>query len=170
LQIRYDPTGARNVFFFPQDIIDNTRRAFLYGISGGAITYTAPTGLSGNTAPTGRFIAPATYGNCLEQFTGQCGFSNLVIHGPNFYRFDLSLVKKVRFTERINGEVRAEFLNAFNNINFKVGSASNDVSTATPALVNQNSTYGITGVAYQDLSTTNDPGARMVQIVLRLNF
>jgi hypothetical protein len=170
LQVRYDPTGARNVFFLPQDIIDNTRRAFNFGISSGAITYLAPTGLTGNTAPTGRFIAPASYNNCIEQYTGQCGFANLVIHGPNFYRFDLSLVKKIKFTEKINGEVRAEFLNAFNNINFRVGSASNDLNSITPALISQNATFGITGVAYQDLSTTNDPGGRMVQLVLRLNF
>jgi hypothetical protein len=170
LKIRYDPTGAKFVYFFPQDIIDNTRRAFLYGISGGAITYLAPSGLTGNTAPSGRFIAPASYGNCVEAVTGGCGFANLVLHGPNFYRFDLSLVKKIRFTERINGELRAEFLNAFNNINFRIGSAANDVTSIAPALINQNSGFGITGSAYQDLSTTNDPGGRMVQLVLRLNF
>jgi hypothetical protein len=70
----------------------------------------------------------------------------------------------------VNGEIRAEFLNAFNNINFRVGSASNDLNSITPALISQNATFGITGVAYQDLSTTNDPGARMVQLVFRLNF
>ena len=35
-----------------------------------------------------------------------------------FMRFDLSLVKQIRFTERTNFELRGEFLNAFNNINF----------------------------------------------------
>jgi len=170
MQIRYDPTGAKFVYFFPQDIIDNTRRAFLYGVSGGVNTYIAPSGLTGNTAPTGRFIAPAGYGNCIEKVSGDCGFTNLVIHGPNFYRFDLSLVKKIKFTERVGGEIRAEFLNAFNNINFRIGSASNDVTSIAPALINQNSGFGITGSAYQDLSTTNDPGGRMVQLVLRLNF
>jgi len=33
-------------------------------------------------------------------------------------RFDLSLVKQVRFTEKQNFELRADFLNAFNDINF----------------------------------------------------
>jgi len=152
MKIYYDPTGAKFVYFFPKDIITNTISAF----GGGAIS--------------GRAITPATYGNCQEAVTGQCGFTNLVIHGPNFYRFDLSLVKRIRFSERVNGELRAEFLNAFNNINFKIGSASNDVTSIAPALLGNNSAFGITGVAYQDLSTTNDPGARMVQLVLRLNF
>jgi len=153
MQIYYDPTGAKFVYFFPQDIINNTIAAF-----------------AGTAGVTGRAITPASYGNCQEAVTGQCGFTNLVLHGPNFYRFDLSLVKKIRFTERVNGEVRAEFLNAFNNINFKIGSASNDVTSIAPALLGNNSAFGITGAAYQDLSTTNDPGGRMVQIVLRLNF
>ena len=172
MKIRYDPTGAKFVYYFPQDIIDNTRRAFLYGITGGAISYLTPSGLTGanGTAPTGRFIAPPSYGNCTERFSGACGFTNLVLHGPNFYRFDLSLVKKIKFTERVNGELRAEFLNAFNNINFRIGSAASDVVSVAPGLINQNTGFGITGAAYQDLSTTNDPGGRMVQLVLRLNF
>jgi len=177
VKIRYDPTGAKFVYFFPQDIIDNSRRAFLYGVCGTAqgcsttsVSYIAPSGLSGTQGPTGRFIAPAGYNNCVESVVGTCGFTNLVLHGPNFYRFDLSLVKKIRFTERVNAELRAEFLNAFNNINFRIGAASSDVVSIAPGLVNQNSGFGITGAAYQDLSTTNDPGGRMVQMVLRLNF
>ena len=169
-KVRYDPTGAKNVYFFPQDIIDNTRRAFLYGISGGAISYVAPTGLTGNTAPTGRFIAPAGFGNCVEAVSGQCGFDNLILKGPAFYRADISIVKKIRFTERVNMELRGEFLNAFNNINFRIGSPASDVISIAPALNGQNAGFGITGSAYQDLSTTNDPGGRMVQLVIRINF
>jgi hypothetical protein len=152
MKIYYDPAGLKFVYFFPQDIITNTISAF----GGGPVS--------------GRAITPATYGNCIEQYTGQCGFTTLVLHGPNFYRFDLSLVKKIRFTERVSGELRAEFLNAFNNINFKIGSASNDVTSIAPALLGNNSGFGITTTAYQDLSTTNDLGGRMVQLVFRLNF
>lgn len=73
-------------------------------------------------------------------------------------RFDLSLVKRMRLTETKNFELRAEFLNAFNNINF----------------------YGVDGVgglssgqvtsAYTDPNQQQDPGGRMVQIVMRINF
>jgi hypothetical protein len=63
--------------------------------------------------------------------------------------------------------MRAEFLNAFNNINFKIGSQT----AADTAVTNfSGATFGQTAAAYQDLSTTNDVGGRMIQIVLRLNF
>jgi hypothetical protein len=58
-------------------------------------------------------------------------------------------------------------LNAFNNINFYVGgnAASENASVGGNSL-----TFGQTGEAYRDLSTTNDPGGRLIQFVLRFNF
>lgn len=50
--------------------------------------------------------------------TGDCARQILYVTGPMFTRFDLSLVKRVRITETVNFELRGEFLNAFNNINF----------------------------------------------------
>jgi len=90
-----------------------------------------------------------------------------MVYGPSFTRFDLSAVKKFRITERFNFEFRAEFLNAFNNINFLLGSAAGD-TTGLGGFAN--ATFGQFTNAYQDTSTTNDPGGRMVQFVLRLNF
>jgi hypothetical protein len=79
----------------------------------------------------------------------------------------LSIVKRVKFSERTNLELRGEFLNAFNNINFLVGNAGADVN----ALGGLNATtFGRYTAAYQDLSTTNDPGGRLVQLVVRFNF
>jgi hypothetical protein len=154
IKIRQDPSGA--VFYLPDDIIQNTIKAFNAGVSG----YTAGT-------PSGRFIAPASSNGCLQSYVGQCGFSNLILYGPHLTRFDISLVKKTKITERMNIEMRGEFLNAFNNINFKVGSQSSEVSNVAGF---SGSTFGQTFAAYQDLSTTNDPGGRMVQLVLRINF
>jgi hypothetical protein len=154
VEIRKDPAGP--VFFLAEDIILNTQRAF----------NTTSTGFSSG-APTGRYIAPAGSNGCVPGYTGQCGFSNLVLYGPKFNRWDLSIVKKFRFTETANLEFRTELLNAFNNINFKIGSAGNDVSSVTNF---SNAAFGRTTTAYQDVSTTNDPGARMVQFVMRLNF
>ena len=76
-----------------------------------------------------------------------------------FTRFDLSLVKKIRFTEQKNFELRGEFLNAFNNINFNGTTCAGNGSTC-----------GVTSSAYQDASQTADYGGRMVQIVMRINF
>lgn len=157
IKIRDTTTGANSVFFLPDDIILNTRRAF----------NTTPAGFSSLGAPTGRYIAPANSNGCVQEYVGQCGFTNLILKGPGLTRFDISLVKKTKITETINFELRAEFLNAFNNINFKIGSqtaADTSVTNFSAA------TFGQTSAAYQDLSTTNDVGGRMVQIVLRLNF
>jgi hypothetical protein len=148
------------VYFLPADIRTNTFRAFNTNMTATGAVYT-------QGIPTGRYIAPAAAGNCMQGFTGGCGFANLVLKGPAFFRFDLSLVKKIKFTERVNLELRGEFLNAFNNINFLVGSPAADVNAIGG--FNTTSFARITS-AYQDLSTTNDPGGRLVQLVVRLRF
>jgi len=157
IEVRKGPTS---VFYLPEDVIANTAKAF-------AVTYNAAgQAVYTNGAPTGRYIAPAGTGNCIQAYAGQCGFANLVIKGPRFVRPDLSLVKKIRFTENNNVELRAEFLNAFNAPNFLIGNAGNDLNTVAGS-----STFsGAITNAYQDTSTTNDPGGRLVQLVVRWNF
>ncbi len=153
----------RVITYLPQDVILNTRRAF-------NVDVTSPTGYSALGAPTGRYIAPANSNGCVQAFTGGCGFSRLVLDGPNFTRFDLSVVKKVRINERSNLEFRAEFLNAFNNINFLIGgTAAVDVATIANFAAGDFGRLQNTW-AYQDVSTTNDPGGRLIQFVLRINF
>ncbi|HJS22726.1 MAG TPA: carboxypeptidase regulatory-like domain-containing protein, partial [Pyrinomonadaceae bacterium] len=90
IKIRQDPSGL--VFFLPDDIILNTRRAF----------NSTATGFSSLGAPTGKYIAPANSNGCIQEFTGQCGFSNLILHGPSLTRFDMSIVKKTRVSEKVN--------------------------------------------------------------------
>lgn len=159
-----DGVNRGNVFIFPLDIRQNTWKANNIGFntSGSAIGGTFTQG-----APTGRFIAPAGFGNCIQPTSGGCGFTNLVLYGPAFFRTDASIVKKIKFTERTNLELRGEFLNAFNNINFLVGNASNDTNSLGGLGA---TTFARYTAAYQDLSTTNDPGGRLVQLVVRFNF
>ena len=175
-----DPDGF--IYVFPKDIRDNTVRAANLAVqivdpSNAAVMSTATVTYTQGT-PSGRFIAPAGYGNCQQSFGfipslntpttgGGCGFANLVLKGPAFFRSDLSIVKKIKFSENTNLELRGEFLNAFNNINFLVGSAGNDLNTLTNFT---SSAFGRMTQAYQDLSTTNDPGGRLVQLVVRFNF
>jgi len=154
-----DPDGF--VYLLPKDIRENTFKAFSVGLGATGPTYTQGT-------PVGRYIAPAGL-NCNQAFFGQCGYANLVLHGPAFFRFDLAMAKKIRFSENINLELRMEFLNAFNNINFQPGAAGNDVNTLG-SLNPPSTTFGRMTAAYQDLSTTNDPGGRVGQVVVRLNF
>ncbi|MGZ8844934.1 MAG: outer membrane beta-barrel protein [Pyrinomonadaceae bacterium] len=152
--------NTREVYSLPADVRLNTFRA-------NNTTFTAAGAVYTQGAPTGAFIAPAGFGNCQQGYTGQCGYNNLVLKGPAFFRFDLSLTKRIRFTERMNLELRAEALNAFNNINWLIGSAANDVNTLGGLGA---ATFGRYTAAYQDISTTNDPGGRLVQLVLRFNF
>lgn len=156
-----DGVNRGNVWVLPLDIRENTFKAFNTAFAAGT---NQPIYTQG--APTGRYLAPAGL-DCLQGIPGQCGFNNLVLKGPAFFRSDLSVVKRVRFTENTNLELRGEFLNAFNNINFLVGNASNDINTlgGTGA-----ATFARFTNAYQDISTTNDPGGRLVQLVVRFNF
>jgi hypothetical protein len=136
----------------PKDIIDNTIKAF-------SVSATSPTGYGASGPPTGRYLAPASSPVCTQFVSGQCAPQTLYVTGPMFTRFDLSLKKGIRINERFNFELRGEFLNAFNHINFfGVAAASNS------------QTLGQITTSYRDTSNTQDPGGRLVQIVLRLNF
>lgn len=154
------------VTFLPLDIIQNTQRAFNIDV-----TNTANNGYGttyGTGGPQGRFIAPAGYGNCLQRFGGECGFNNLIVYGPGFFKFDVSLSKKFIVDEKRNVELRATFLDALNRPNFRVGGWAAD----TVSLGVGGATFGQLGPgsAYQDISTTNDPGGRLIDLMLRINF
>ncbi len=153
----WNDDAAKITYYLPQDIILNTRRAW----------NVTSTGYSSLGAPQGRYIAPANTGGCIGRYTGECGYSNVVLFGPRFVRFDLSAVKRIKLTEGTNFEIRAEFLDAFNNKNIMVQSASN---AATSISGFSGATFGQTLNSYRDTSTTNDPGCRLIQFVARFNF
>jgi hypothetical protein len=157
--LRFDD-AKKIIYYLPQDIIDNSYKAYQFSVN-------PATGTSGySTAygvPTGRYLEPAGMGgggNCVQVVPGDCAPRHHYIRGPMFTRFDLSLVKRIRFTETKNFELRGEFLNAFNNINFN-GYSSLSGSSLTFAQITS---------AYRDESNQQDPGGRLIQIVLRLNF
>jgi hypothetical protein len=124
-------------------------------------------GYSTRGVPTGAYFAPANSGGCIQIYSGQCAPPRIILFGPAFHRYDLSIVKRTKITEKVNFELRGEFLNAFNHINFMIGGAGNDF-TGIGGFAGD--AFGRITTAYQDLSTTNDPGGRMVQIVARINF
>jgi len=158
--------GPNVVTYLPDDIILNTQKAFNIDV-----TNTANNGYGttfGTGGPTGRFIAPAGYGNCQQRFTGECGFTNLIVYGPKFFKFDVTLAKKIMLGESRNLEFRATFLDALNHTNFRVGGWGADTVSITAF----GNTFGQLGstTAYQDISTTNDPGGRLIDLMVRLNF
>jgi hypothetical protein len=144
------------IYSLPPDVISNTIKAF-------NTSATSATGYGSQGVPTGKYLAPGSNAGCIQVYAGQCAPQNIFVTGPRFSRFDLSLVKRVLITEHVNFELRAEMLNAFNNINFQNPTGS--------AFINPSSqTFGQITTAYQDLSNTNDPGGRLGQIVARINF
>jgi hypothetical protein len=155
--------GPNAVTYLPDDIILNTQRAFDINVNN-------PNGYGTNFggAPEGRFIAPAGYGNCQSRYSGECGFSNLVVYGPSFFKLDATLSKKIMIGESRSVELRATFLDALNAPNFRVGGWGADVIVAGVG----GTTFGQlgSGSAYQDISTTNDPGGRIIDLMIRINF
>jgi hypothetical protein len=120
-KLRFDDAG-KLIYMLPQDIIDNTVRAF-------STSGTSATGYGDQGVPTGRYLAPANGPDCIEIATGQgdCGVRSLVVTGPTLFRFDLSASKRIAIKGNTNFEFRAEFLNAFNTPWFEaVAQASNN--------------------------------------------
>ncbi|PYR79125.1 MAG: hypothetical protein DMF86_04450 [Acidobacteria bacterium] len=114
-----DPANAARtlVYMLPQDIIDNTIKAF---------SVTA-TGYS-NGAPSGRYFAPANGPDCLETLAssatsatagfGDCGVRSLIVTGPRVVRFDMSIVKQIPVAGSFMLETQLQVFNVFNNVNF----------------------------------------------------
>lgn len=144
------PSVIATASYLPADIITNTSNAFA------------------NLAFTGRAIVPATYGGCIQEFVGQCGFSNLVVHGPKFFRTDLSVAKKFKLGETRNIEIRASAFNFLNNPQWRQGGWAADVVNVTAFGTGWGQLTN--GTVYQDTSTTNDQGGRTIEFAIRINL
>jgi hypothetical protein len=147
-QLRFDHTGKK-IYMLPEDIVENTIRAF-------AVSPTSPTGYSG-TPPTGRYLAPANGPDCIEVDNGsdfgECGARELVVTGPTFRQTDIRVSKRTQIVGRINIELAAEMLNAFNTPNFvPVAGIGNNIAN------------------YEVTALTGTNTARVVQIVSRINW
>jgi Carboxypeptidase regulatory-like domain/TonB-dependent Receptor Plug Domain len=154
-KLRFDDAG-KQVYMWPQDIVDNTLLAF-------AVSATSPSGYA-NAAPTGRYFAPANGPNCVElpgNF-GDCGTGSLVVTGPTFKAHDIRISKRTTIVGRVNFEFATEFLNAFNHPNF-----------LPLAVINGNTNIGIGGSTitnYQLTSLNGTDTRRTIQFVGRVNW
>ncbi|HET7696029.1 MAG TPA: TonB-dependent receptor [Vicinamibacterales bacterium] len=147
--------GTITVFNFPQDIVDNTRRAF--NTDAGSAT-----GYGGDGPPTGRYIGPASDANCIALYAGDCGAAKQVLLlGPVFSRWDMRLNKRFPFGPKTSFELGFEVLNVFDNINFNYATNPSPNTSAD--------TFRVTS-AYTDINTTFDPGGRIGQLVLRFSW
>jgi hypothetical protein len=142
-KVRFTGPGNTPIYNWPQDIIDNTIKAFSRDING----FT-------KGEPTGRYFAPAGLDGCTETIAnsyGDCGLRTFVITAPWQRNFDMSLVKDVRFTGRKTFQLRLDFLNAFNLVDFDAESG-----------------VGATTVA--DWEITGASGPRVIQLVTRFSW
>jgi hypothetical protein len=158
--LRFD-AAAKQVYMFPQDVIDNTILAF-------NVSATSASGYAGN-APTGRYFAPANGPDCIEYssptapngaFYGDCGSRATILNGPRFQQHDIRISKRTTLIGHTNLEFAAQLLNAFNHPNFLAvsGTTSNN-----PGLL---SNYQLTGLQGSDSANY----ARTIQLEIRINW
>ena len=156
------------VSFLPKDIIENTIKAntFATPSATNATGYPIVGGVS--QAPSGRFIAPAGFANCQYRTSGQCGLRKFVLFGPNFFKLDSSIGKRFAIGEKRNVEFRMTAFDVLNHTNWRLGGWTGNVNNIT-AFTGQ---FGqmLSGWAYQDPNGSNDPGGRILDFMLRINF
>jgi hypothetical protein len=154
--IVFNDDGVPFVQMLPDDVILNTRRAF-------STSATSATGYGSLGVPEGRYIAPANSAMCTEIKLGggDCAPRTLLIRAPWFSRFDVGVAKRIALKGRTNLEVRFEMLNLFDNVNFNNGGLGNNPSSATIFQVTSH---------YTDANNTFDPGGRLGQFMIRINW
>jgi hypothetical protein len=140
--------GLGVVYYLPQDFINNTLAA--WEASGFTLA---------NLDRTRPYWGPPTEPGVLG--------NRVFYYGPWQHRWDLSVSKKTFVAEGKSIEFRANFLNAFNTINFLLGAAGNEVNTQGVG-----ADFGQLTSSYRDItvSGTNDPGGRLIEFMLRFNF
>jgi hypothetical protein len=163
-KLRIDPV-TQQVFMLPQDIIDNTVKAF-------NVSPTSASGYGAQGAPTGRYLAPADSLDCFEAIRGEgrCGTQSLVVTGPLFKQFDLSVVKRIDIIGRVNAEIRVDALNLFNHVNFAPVSGLTTNTTANGTNANFNRMSGDAAAQYEVIDLTGTNTFRVLQIVSRIRW
>ena len=147
-----DAAGVTTVWNFPQDIIDNTRKAY-------STDETIPGFYSAANQPTGRYFAPAGGPGCNWLHPGDCNVPELDFGGRWFGEFDFRIAKMIPLPSKARFEVSAEVFNALMAKNF-------------PVSINPNGTTGACGantVAFGRICSTQS-GARTAQLVFRVSW
>ena len=81
---------------------------------------------------------------------------------------DATLIKRIGLGERRNIEFRVTAFDVLNRTNWRLGGWTgnvNNISTFTGTFGQMQSTW-----SYQDPSGSNDPGGRMVDFMIRVNW
>jgi hypothetical protein len=134
------------------------------------VSPTSANGYSALGVPTGRYLAPADSFDCIEAVRGEgkCGVRSLVVTGPMYRQFDISVVKRIDLVGRINAEIRVDALNVLNHVNF--APVSGLTTSTTDTNQNFNRMSGDAAAAYEITDLTGTNTFRVVQIVSRIRW
>lgn len=84
------------------------------------------------------------------------GLSLTPVDGPGYWSADAALIKRTRFTESLNLELRLEAFNLFNHTNFSVGN-NQDINSTSFGKITSTSFGG-------------NPNERIIQLAAKFNF
>jgi hypothetical protein len=175
----------------PIDLIDGGAGSF-YGLSGGNNALVRPSWVPGATSstatsniPAGYFfnplalvratvitgqVIPSSNGTATAGATGT-DFGNVgrnVLRGLGQTNVDFSLIKRFPISEWKNIELRGEFFNLFNHVNFANPISNVSAVTATSIDPNNGKILGSPGDFGRIIATSNNP--RLIQFAVKLNF
>jgi hypothetical protein len=149
-----DANGIERIYMLPQDVIQNSILA---------LNTSSATTLSGyaGALPTGRYLAPSSGPDCVQYLAGQCPGTALTryIQGPMYWKFDISIVKRVAIIKNLRIEARMDLFNVFDTINF----------TPTTATGSSVPSWQVTSAA-TDTNASQDPGGRITSFGLRISW
>jgi hypothetical protein len=179
----------------PIDIVDSGAGTFCFGAGGLARPNWAP-GATHETAtsniPAGYFFNPfafarpvvppgqpipssggtAVAGPLLPGQTFGTDFGNVgrnILRGPRQMNIDFSIIKRFPLVESKNIEVRAEFFNLFNNVNFANPISNLNAFASSGGSINSNTGQIINpGDFGHIIATSNNP--RIIQFAVKFNF
>lgn len=175
----------------PIDIIDGGAGS-LFGLSGGNNAFVRPNWSAGATRsaatsnrPAGYFfnpfafvrptvlagqVIPSSNGSATASATGT-DIGNVgrnVLRGPGQVNVDVAVAKRFPFRESKSVELRAEFFNLLNHVNFANPISNLSAVPATSINANTGAIIDNPGDFGRIVSTSNNP--RLVQLAIKLNF
>jgi hypothetical protein len=170
----------------PIDIVDTGAGSF-YGLSGGSAPLARPNlvGDPFSNVPAGYYfnplafarpvivagaVIPSSQGSATAGATGTDigNVTRNIIRGPHQNNTDFSIIKRFRVAESKSIELRAEFFNLFNSVNF--ANPISDLNAVPAAGFNADGTIkaGGAGRFGQIISASNNP--RIAQLAFKFNF
>ena len=176
----------------PIDVVDGGAGSF-YGLNGGNNALARPNWALGATRDTAQTNVPAGYffnpfafvrpvvqsGQLIPSSNGAAQANSLgtdignvgrnVLRGPRQTNVDFSIIKRFRIHEQKRLELRAEFFNLFNHVNFENPIANLNVITSSGGSIDANTGRIINpGDFGRIVATSSNP--RLIQFAIRLDF